>query len=137
MNIEFSKEQKEALAKKVDLCVEFLKIDVQPYLGSKDNIVLNMGDLFDLCLTKTSMYVKQTRVWDLNFIEIPLNKIFYLEKDRQSTKKAKQYICTAAPALAVEFLKRWEKAKYELLDKVNQKNAEVMKLDKLIDDFKV
>ena len=137
MNIEFSQEQKEAIAEKMELCASFLKTDIQPYLTSNDNLVVDMGEFIELCVTKNSMYVKQTRVLDLRFFEVPLNKVFYLEKNRKSVKKSKHYICFAAPALAVEFLQQWEKTKNFLQEKVDKKNEEVKKLDSFIDNFKI
>lgn len=134
MNIDISKEQKEALTKKVALCVEYIKNDVQPYLTSKDNIVINIDEFLDFCLTNKDYYIKQTRILDCNFFEVPLNKIFYLDKRPKAVKK---YVCLTAPEIALAFLKQWDKIKHDLNDKVIQNTSDTNKLNDFIDNFKI
>lgn len=133
MRVEISQEQKESLAGKIDLCVEFLKSTIQPHLTSKDNISVSMGPVLDLYLTRNSLYVKQTRFYNFGF-DFPVSTVFYLERDK---KTARKYICEAAPDLAVEFLKNWDKAKSQLMNEVNEKNEEVDKLNSFIDNFEL
>lgn len=133
MNIEISQEQKESLAKKISLCVDFLKSVVQPHLTSKDNVTVSMGSVLDLCLTSKEIYVKQTRIYNL-VVEFPVRTLYYLEQDK---KTAKKYICEAAPELAIEFLKNWDIAKEKLMKEVNAKKEEVNKLNNIIDNFKL
>lgn len=133
MNIEISKEQKEGLTQHLNLCVEFMKKEIQPYLTSTDNIVISVGEYLDLCLTCKKMYIKETRFWDLNFVEIPVYKTYYLERNNKSVKK---YVCVAAPEIALEFLKQWDKIKYTLQEKKIQKTTEINNLNDFIDNFK-
>lgn len=134
MNIDISREQKEALTQKVALCAEYIKNEVQPNLASKDNIVINIDEFLDLYLTNKKCYIKQIRIIDFNFFELPLQKVFYLEK---ISKKVKKYICTSAPELAVEFLKQWDKIKYKLQEKVIKNTSESKQLNDFIDTFTV
>lgn len=133
MNVEISKEQKEALAEKVSLCVEFLKREIQPHLTSKDNIEISMGDILDLCLTSKEIYVRSTRMFYVG-IDIPVRKVLYLEKDR---KTAKKYLCDVYPELAVDFLKNWDKAKEQLLRDVADKEKRVNEFNSFVDNFKL
>lgn len=134
MNIDISREQKEALAQKVEICVEFIKNDVQPYLTSKDNLVISIADFLDFCLTNKEFYIRQTRVIDLSFFDMPLKKIFYLEKNSKTIKK---YICTATPELAIEFLKQWGNIKRKLKETVINNTSENDTLNNFIDTFTV
>lgn len=134
MNIEISREQKEALSEKIGMCLEFLKTNVQPYLSSTDNVVINMNEFLDLCITRKKICARETHIINLYFVEIPLHKNYYLEKAK---KNAKKYICYAAPRLALDFMHQWEKTKQTLLKQVAEKNEEVSKMNNFINDFEI
>lgn len=134
MEVEISKEQRQALGEKVGLCVAFLKEVIQPHLIKRDKIVIPMGEVLDLCITSKELYV--TRTWVVNlFIDFYFRKVLYLEKiDR---KKAKKYICEAYPELAVDFLKHWDKAKQELLEQLTVRNKQIEDLDNFVSSFRL
>lgn len=135
MKVEISKEQKEALGKKIALCVDFLKKEVQPHLIPSDKIEIGMGDVLDLYITSKSIYVTKTRVINLFIIDFPIRRTLFLEKNDR--KQAKKYICDVFPELAVDFLKNWEKAKIKLMKDVFDKTEEIKKLDQFVDSFKL
>ena len=134
MNIDISREQKEALMGKVELCAEFIKNEVQPFLTSKDNLIISIDDFLDLSVTSQNLYIKQTRIIDLVVFDLTLYKIFFLENNPKTVKK---FICSAAPELAVEFLKQWDKLKYKLNETVIKNTSEKDQLNDFIDTFKV
>lgn len=134
MKVEISKAQKEALGQKINLCVDFLKTEVQPHLVRSDKLMIPMGEILDLCITSKEIYIVRTRVVSF-FIDFYLKTVLQLEK--QPRKKAKKYICEGHPELAVEFLKHWDKAKAQLIDEVLDKNKRVSDLDKFVDSFQL
>ena len=134
MNVEISKAQKEQIASKINMCVSFLKDEVQPHLTSKDNICINMCEELDLHITNKDLYVKHIRWVNLG-IDFSISKTLYLEKSDR--KKAKMYICEAFPEMAIKFLEYWEKAKNQLLKEIAEKNEEIKKIDNFIDSFRL
>lgn len=134
MKVEISKDQRELLGAKVSLCLNFLKEQIQPHLVSKDRIVIPMGEVLDLCITKEECFVIRTRVISLG-IDVFLRTKLYL--DKANRKKAKKYICDACPELAVEFLKYWNDAKRELMEQVNEKNKQIADFHSFVNGFQL
>ena len=134
MEVEITREQKDALAKKIGLCVDFLKTEVQPHLIPSDKLKIEMSEILDLYITRSELYVVRNRT--VNFLtDINLKSNFYLEKlDR---KKSKQFICDACPELAVDFLKHWPVAKNRLIDEVVAKNKKISELNDFVDNFEI
>lgn len=134
MEVEISKDQKEALSRKIRMCVDFLKSEIQPHLISSDRVVIPMGEVLDLCISRQEIYVTKTRVICF-IIDWEFKRVLYLEKlDR---KMAKKYICDAYPELAVDFLKHWENAKLNLLNQVCEKNKKIDALNTFVDNFRL
>lgn len=133
MKVEISKSQKEALGEKLTLCVSFIKSKVQPHIIKGDTIIVNMGDMLDLCITDTKLYVYEPKTI-IPGLDLYAKKVMYLEKDR---KHARKYICDACPELAVEFLKNWDKAKAELVRQVKDKTNKVDELNEFVDSFEI
>ena len=134
MKVEISKTQKEALSQKVDLCVNFIKTEVQPHLVRADKLTIPMGEVLDLCITSKEIYAVRTRVVSV-FIDLYFKTVLKLEK--QPNKKVNKYICEGYPELAVEFLKHWDKAKAVLIDEVLDKNKKISDFDKFVDSFQL
>lgn len=134
MKVEISKAQKEALGNKIDLCVAFLKKEVQPHLVPTDKLVIAMGEVLDLCITSKEIYVIKTRA-------VSCIATFYVRSslllERPGRKNSKKYICEDYPELAVEFLKHWDKAKQVLSKEVQAKEKEVSDLDNFVDSFRL
>lgn len=134
MKVEISKEQKLVLGEKINLCVDFLKKQIQPHLVVKDCIVIPMGDILDLYISQKEIFVIKTQVISLG-VDFFLKKKLFLEKPGR--KKAKKYICEACPELAVDFLKHWEEAKLELMSQVNDKNKKINDFNNFVDGFRL
>ena len=138
MVVEISNEQKAEIAEKIELCVEFLKQEVQPHLVVSDKISVSVTPDLDLFITHKDLYVKETRVISLPFWEPCYTRTLYLEKPaRKKSKKNKKYICDNFPEQAVEFLKGWEKAKLQLLEEVSDKIQKVDNLNDFINGFRL
>lgn len=135
MTIEISKEQKEVIAGKIAMCLDFLKSEVQPHLIHKDKIVVDAGDTLELHITDTDICVKEVRVVSFG-VDVTLKKTFTLEKDKRNSKKNKNYICESHPEAAIDFLKHWESVKATLMVEVAEKNKEVDKINDFIENFK-
>ncbi len=135
MVVEISKEQKEMLSKKLSLCVDFIKNEVQPHMVANDKISFAVGSTLELVITSKEMYLKNSKVISLVLWEPELAKVYYLEKQEKSKKK--KYVCDVFPELAVEFLKNWEKAKEFLLNEVSSKKTKEENLNSFINDFKL
>lgn len=134
MKVEISKSQKDALGKKIDLCVNFLKSEVQPHIVKSDTIIINMSDSLDLFITSSKIYVTETKLV-VPAVNFSRKRTLLLEK--QDRKQAKSYICEVAPELAVEFLKNWETARNQLEEQVDAKTKQVDELNQFVDDFKL
>ena len=134
MKVEISKKQKEALGEKIGLCVDYLKKEVQPHIVKSDSIAVAMGEVLDLHITSSKIYVTAAKAV-VPGIDFYTKRTLLLEN--LGRKDAKKYICEAAPELAVEFLKNWEKAKISLTAQIDDKNTQVNKLDQLVNDFKI
>lgn len=134
MKVEISKEQKEALGQKIAMCVDFLKSEVQVHMVKSDTIIVSMGDFLDLYISCNKIYVTETKVLNLGF-DFYRKRTYYLEK--LDPKKAKRYICDAAPELAVDFLKNWEPAKNALIAQVSDKKKKVNALNEFVDGFQL
>lgn len=136
MVVEISKAQKEVLSEKIKLCVDFLKNEVQHHLVSTDKISVSVGVDIDLFITSKDLYVVETRLVPILFMEPSFTRTMYLEKPEKKSKK-KKYICEDYPELAVEFLKNWEKAKAFLMEEVAKKVKKVDDLNSFIDNFQL
>lgn len=134
MKVEISKEQREVLGQKIALCVDFLKKQIQPHLADKDSVVVEMGEVLDLHISKEEIYLTQTKVINLGFELYSKSKIFLEKTDR---KKAKKYICDVYPEMAVEFLKNWEETKRKLMIQVNEKNKKLDDISRFVDSFRL
>lgn len=134
MKIEISKEQKEALGEKIGLCVAFLKNEVQPHIVKSDSLEVAMGDVLDLHITSSKIYVTEAKTI-IPGIDFYTKRTLLLEN--LGRKESKKYICEVAPELAVEFLKNWEKAKSFLSSQVSDKKKQVDKLDQFVNDFTI
>ena len=134
MKVEISKEQRVVLGEKLSLCVDFLKTQIQPHLIDKDCILIPMGDVLDLYISKREIYAIKTDIIAPG-VNIFLKKKLLLE--RPSREKAKKYICESNPELAVDFLKHWEEVKLELMSQVNDKNKKISDFNSFVDGFKL
>lgn len=134
MKVEISKEQKDALGEKIGLCVDYLKKEIQPHIVKSDSIEVAMGEVLDLHITSTRLYVTESRPI-ISSIGIYSKRTLLLEN--LGRKESKKYICEAAPEMAVEFLKNWEKAKSFLSSQVSNKKKEMDALDQLVNDFTI
>ena len=134
MKVEISKEQKEALGEKIGLCLAFLKEEIQPHIVKADSIEVAMGDVLDLHITNSKIYVTEAKNI-LPFVDFYKKRTLLLEN--LGRKDSKKYICEAAPELAVEFLKNWEKAKTFLSSQVSNKKKQVDDLNRFVEDFKL
>lgn len=135
MVVEITKEQKTQLAEKIGLCVDFLKKEVQPHLVPTDTVSVVVSDELELFITSKKLYVKVADPLSLGFVEIPVSRIVYLEKQEKSKKK--KYICEFFPELAVEFLKNWNKTKDRLINEIATKVKKEEDLNNFIDSFKL
>lgn len=134
MKVEISKEQKEALGEKIGLCVAFLKNEVQPHIVKTDAIEVAMGDVLDLHITSSKIFVTEAKAV-IPGIDFYTKRTLLLEN--LGRKDAKKYICEAAPVLAVEFLKNWEKAKIFLNSQLSNKKKQVEDLNRFVEDFRL
>ena len=136
MNIDITKNQQEIIAANVDLCMNFIKNDIQPHLTSSDRISVDVCDDLLLCLTNNSAHIVKTVTHTL-FLDFSFKtkQTFILEKG--TSKKEKKYLCEKSPELAYEFLQNWQSVKEDLLAEVNTKKEEVGELNDFIGSFKV
>ena len=132
MKVEISKEQRDALGKKIELCVDFLRKEVQPHIVRNDKIEVAMSSTMDLLLTDSRIYVTES-VPIVPGLDFCRKKVWLLENPGR--KKDKQYICEANPDLAVEFLKCWKAAKAELEKQISTKNKQVDELNQFVEEF--
>ena len=93
-----------------------------------------MGDALDLHITSSRIFVTEAKAV-IPGIDFYSKRTLHLENPGR--KNAKKYICEAAPELAVEFLKNWEKAKVALVAQVAAKTKQVDELNRFVDDFKL
>lgn len=134
MKVEISKAQKEALGQKINLCVTFLKNEVQPHIVKSDTIVVNMSDYLDLYITNSRIYVTETKPL-IPGIDLYRKRVLFLE--RPVRKNASKYICEACPDRALEFLKNWDRAKATLSQQVEEKKKQVEDFNRFVDDFQL
>lgn len=134
MKVEISKEQKEALSKKIALCVDFLKLEVQPHMVNSDLITISMGEVMELCVTSKEVYIINLKPINIG-IELCYKR--KLSLDKHGSKKAKKYICDVCPELAVEFLRNWEKVRDKLMSEVIEKEKKVKDLNSFVDSFQL
>lgn len=135
MVVEITKEQKTQLAEKTELCVDYLKKEVQPHLVPTDTLSVAVSADLELFITSKNLFVKAAAPISLGFWEIPFSRVVYLEKQTKSKKK--KYICEFFPELAVEFLKNWDKTKDRLINEIATKVKKEEDLNSFIDSFKL
>lgn len=134
MKVEISKEQKEALGKKIDLCVDFLKKEVQPHVVKSDILEVFVQEELFLFVTSSKIYATAS-VPVIPGVDLCLKKVLLLENPGR--KQAKKYICEANPELAVVFLKNWERVKSQLIAQVAEKTKKVDELNQFVDNFEL
>lgn len=135
MKIEISKEQKNNIAEKMTLCVDFLQNDVQPHLTSKDKVIVPVDNTLELHITHKTLFIKQYSVLRAGPLEVPCQHTYTLEKELNKAKQDKRYICEARPEAAIEFLKNWDSVKNTLMRDVAAKIKKVDEINSFIDNF--